>query len=71
MLNLLRQKFQNPELREKLLCTGKLELIEGNYWGDTYWGVCRGVGENRLGKLLMLVREEASLSALNEKGEKG
>jgi ribA/ribD-fused uncharacterized protein len=67
MLNLLRQKFQNPELREKLLYTGKSELIEGNYWGDTYWGVCRGVGENRLGKLLMLVREESAKSALNEK----
>ena len=34
------------------------ELIEGNWWGDTYWGVCNGVGENHLGKLLMKIREE-------------
>jgi predicted NAD-dependent protein-ADP-ribosyltransferase YbiA (DUF1768 family) len=27
-------------------------------WGDRFWGVCNGVGENMLGKLLMQVREE-------------
>jgi hypothetical protein len=32
-------------------------LIEGNTWGDTFWGVCNGVGENNLGKTLMNVRE--------------
>jgi len=32
-------------------------LIEGNTWGDTYWGVCRGRGSNNLGKLLMKIRE--------------
>lgn len=53
MRDLLRKKFLIPELRQKLLQTGNAELIEGNYWGDTYWGVCDGVGENRLGKLLM------------------
>jgi len=54
----LRHKFQIPELREKLLATGNEELIEGNWWGDTTWGVCNGKGENRLGKLLMKIREE-------------
>jgi predicted NAD-dependent protein-ADP-ribosyltransferase YbiA (DUF1768 family) len=34
-----------------------VELIEGNWWGDTYWGVCNGVGENHLGKLLMKIRD--------------
>lgn len=58
MLELLRQKFKHIQLRERLLATGREELIEGNTWGDTYWGVCRGVGENRLGKLLMQVRTE-------------
>lgn len=58
MLVLLRQKFSNEELRNKLLSTGDAELIEGNWWGDTYWGVCKGVGENWLGRLLMQVREE-------------
>ena len=46
-----------PELRTKLADTEDEELIEGNTWNDTYWGVCRGVGENHLGKLLMEVRE--------------
>ena len=58
MYMLLKQKFRIPELRDKLLSTGTAMLIEGNYWGDTYWGVCRGRGENNLGKLIMQVRSE-------------
>lgn len=58
MLTLLRRKFANPAMREKLLATGDEELVEGNWWGDTYWGVCKGKGENRLGILLMQVRGE-------------
>lgn len=54
----LRWKFSNPELRQKLLDTGDATLVEGNHWGDTYWGVCRGKGENHLGKLLMKIRED-------------
>jgi len=52
----LDAKFQIPELRDKLLATGNAMLIEGNSWNDTYWGMCRGVGENHLGKLLMKIR---------------
>uniref|UniRef100_UPI00345E83CD NADAR domain-containing protein n=1 Tax=uncultured Duncaniella sp. TaxID=2768039 RepID=UPI00345E83CD len=48
----------NPALAEKLIATGDAELVEGNYWHDTVWGVCDGVGENHLGKILMRVREE-------------
>ena len=58
MLDALRKKFSIPELREKLLATGEEYLIEGNTWGDKYWGVCDGIGLNHLGKLLMRVREE-------------
>lgn len=54
----LKAKFDIPELREKLLATGESELIEGNWWGDTYWGVCNGIGQNRLGQLLMRLRTE-------------
>lgn len=54
----LRSKFSNRELRTMLLSTGNRPLIEGNTWGDHYWGVCRGRGENWLGRLLMRVREE-------------
>ena len=59
MFQLVRQKFrQHADLSEKLLATGDAELIEGNWWGDTFWGVCRGEGENNLGKVLMRVRAE-------------
>lgn len=58
MKDLLRQKFAEPSLRAKLLATGDVELIEGNYWGDIFWGVCDGKGQNWLGKLLMEVRQE-------------
>ena len=58
MIGLLRQKFSEPVLQKRLLATGQRELIEGNDWNDTYWGVCRGRGENKLGKLLMEVRKE-------------
>ena len=35
-----------------------MELIEGNVWNDTFWGVCNGKGHNHLGKILMKVRDE-------------
>ena len=57
MRDLLTQKFQDTVLASKLLATGDEELIEGNTWGDTFWGVCRGVGQNHLGRLLMDIRE--------------
>lgn len=49
--------FGSSILGCKLLSTGKAYLVEGNTWGDTYWGVCKGKGENNLGILLMEVRE--------------
>lgn len=58
MLDLLRQKFIGTDLEASLLSTEDAELIEGNYWQDIYWGVCGGVGQNRLGVLLMQVRDE-------------
>jgi len=55
----LCRKFVLPGcMGELLLSTGNKKLIEGNHWGDTFWGVCRGVGENNLGKLLMTLREQ-------------
>lgn len=61
MYGLLIEKFYDPDLNAKLQETGDAELIEGNYWGDRFWGVCDGVGENHLGKLLMRVRSETRL----------
>lgn len=58
MRGLLRQKFADKVLRAELLATEDALLVEGNYWQDFFWGVCRGRGENWLGKLLMEIREE-------------
>jgi ribA/ribD-fused uncharacterized protein len=58
MFDLVRQKFQHADLKEKLLATGERLIIEGNTWGDVYWGVCDGYGLNNLGIILMTVRKE-------------
>lgn len=61
MEQVVRAKFtQNEYLGRMLLATGDAELIEGNRWGDTCWGVDlrTGKGENRLGKILMKIRAE-------------
>lgn len=62
MRAVLRAKFADPILAGLLLTTGDHELVEGNTWGDTYWGVCNGKGENHLGRLLMEIREELRCS---------
>ena len=54
----LKKKFSQPKFKDLLLATGNQELIEGNTWGDSFWGVCNGIGENHLGKLLMEIREQ-------------
>jgi N-glycosidase YbiA len=56
MAHCVRIKFGNPILKRRLLETGDRQLVEGNYWGDTFWGVCRGSGENHLGRILMETR---------------
>ena len=58
MARLLKQKFKDIGLANKLVDTNPHELIEGNWWGDTYWGVCKGKGHNYLGKLLMQIRRQ-------------
>jgi ribA/ribD-fused uncharacterized protein len=59
MLDLLRQKFARHSLTVALLATGEMELVEGNAWGDTFWGVdTHKGGANHLGRLLMQVRAE-------------
>lgn len=58
MEDLVRKKFTIPDLRELLLETGKQHLEEGNHWNDTFWGVCRGRGQNHLGKIIMKIRQE-------------
>jgi ribA/ribD-fused uncharacterized protein len=51
------QKFkQNLDLRNELLATGSAMLVEGNTWGDKFWGRVDGKGTNMLGSILMEVR---------------
>lgn len=66
MEDLLLNKFSpliHPYLVRMLLETGARELIEGNNWGDRFWGAeealfTKGnwIGDNNLGKLLMKIR---------------
>lgn len=60
MQEVLEAKFKNPDLAAKLIATGDAELVEGNYWNDTFWGVDlrSGTGQNWLGRLLMLKRAQ-------------
>jgi len=60
MEELLHIKFQNPDLKNLLAQTGNAKLIEGNTWGDTYWGVdvVTGEGANKLGVILEGIRSE-------------
>jgi ribA/ribD-fused uncharacterized protein len=74
MLEQLRTKFSDEVLCVKLLATGNAFLIEGNIWHDNIWGNCeclsqenprfgtkigcRAQGQNRLGNMLMLVRND-------------
>lgn len=58
MYRVLKVKFSDIELKEKLLATGNAILIEKSK-SDSFWGCGKnGKGKNMLGKLLMKVREE-------------
>lgn len=59
MYKIVKAKFeQNDFIRKQLIDTGDVEIEEHNDWNDIYWGVCGGHGENHLGKIFMLVRNE-------------
>lgn len=69
MEHCLREKFlsdhpANEPLKKKLLNTASFDLVEGNTWGDIFWGVCDGVGLNHLGNLLMTVRRELAVASV-------
>ena len=59
----VREKFKNEQLKELLLSTEDMPLIEGNVWHDNFYGQCscikcKNKGNNHLGKILMKVRDE-------------
>ncbi|MBI5957344.1 MAG: NADAR family protein [Chloroflexi bacterium] len=55
----VRRKFEtHPDIRAVLMSTGDEDLVE-NAPNDYFWGAGRfGTGQNRLGKILVQVREE-------------
>lgn len=67
MREIVAAKFASgSELAKRLQATGDRPLIEGNHWGDRFWGCTRPtsnlhsnewVGLNWLGELLMRQRE--------------
>ena len=58
MIQVVRAKFYpGSHMAKLLLDTGYSTLIEGNEWGDTFWGMCGGKGENFLGRILESHRE--------------
>lgn len=57
MWEALQHKFEQKRFQALLLSTDTQELVEGNTWGDTFWGLCKGKGANHLGKMLMQIRE--------------
>jgi len=56
---ILNKFISNETLQNKLLELKNYKLIEGNNWGDTFWGVDeRKGGLNHLGEILMKVRDQ-------------
>jgi ribA/ribD-fused uncharacterized protein len=63
MRDVIWAKFsQNPDLAKALLATGDRHLEETNWWGDKFWGVFQGEGENKLGQILMETRARLAKS---------
>lgn len=62
MRHILTAKFADPQLRQVLVGTGDLHLVENNDWHDDFWGSCQcprhaaTPGVNMLGELLMELR---------------
>ena len=59
MYQVVKNKYeQNPDIKRILLLTGERDLMEGNTWGDRFWGQVDGKGLNFLGRILMQIRYE-------------
>jgi len=71
MREIIHAKFSNvPDLAGQLLNTGAMLLVEGNDWGDTFWGRSGGKGFNTLGAILMEERGYWLHSNFEDKKEK-
>ena len=56
----LNQKYNQEPFKTLLKETGNIHIQEGNYWGDTFWGIDleTNIGKNILGKLIMKIRDK-------------
>ena len=72
MAKVLHKKFSFSEMERKLLATGDALLIEGNTWGDSFWGfdLKRGFGHNMLGRLLMMLRKSKKDKSYKDRYDK-
>lgn len=63
MYNLNLRKYLNEKYKQLLLDTGDMNIVEGNYWHDNFWGDCycprckNFKGENNLGIIIMKIRD--------------
>jgi ribA/ribD-fused uncharacterized protein len=66
MHDILSAKFsQNSGCRGVLMDTKGKHLVEGNNWGDRFWGESpAGTGDNYLGRLLMAIRDKGEATDL-------
>ena len=75
MLDIVRIKFNDPDMQMRLVKSRDWILCENNYWHDNYWGnctceKCKDIpGQNKLGKILMQVREETINKILKSEGD--
>lgn len=69
MYKLLVKKFTQEPFKSKLLTTGDCNIMEGNFWNDTFWGFCLKTleGENHLGRFIMYIRLELKKGRLGVK----
>jgi predicted NAD-dependent protein-ADP-ribosyltransferase YbiA (DUF1768 family) len=63
MRDILTDKFRHKRLMKLLKKTDNINLVEGNWWHDNFWGNCICIecnkveGSNYLRKLLMEIRD--------------
>ena len=66
-------KFRShPDLAKELVATFPYILVEGNSWGDKFWGrdTTTHIGHNFLGLVLMEVRARLHLEVAWERRDK-
>lgn len=64
MYNILKEKYNIPSIKTKLLATNDIKIIYGNNEHDNYWGKCNCEKckalpfKNKLGEIIMQIRDE-------------